>query len=828
MINGGAFAWVYTTGNITYIRFKSNIAGENGGAVYIDISNTSSMINEQKLSDCYFIDNHAKNGGGIYNNNFYRFSEAPLYFRNNSAEENGGAIYCKDFCDLSSIMFISNSAGGNSGAVFCNDNCFFRKDEFINNTAEGIGSAIFSNDYCTFYTSNFTGNSAYDAGAIRCNDFNDFYNLRFYNNTVLNYGGAVVCHSYCNFSNTDFRDNHAFSGSAIYINGNFIIIEDSTLLSNKADPKFEVSDEHLTLTIELSGQNTFLNAIYSWFDPEFDNVVYWNGSVVNTNVAYPVSRSCPGQNVTIEIYDSNGNLVDRLNKQTNREGKIIWDYTYLDVGEYTCKIYHEDDEYLTPFNLSQNLKVGEFGKLESKLYYAHDNGIVNLTQNYTYSIGIDTIESIGIIYSNLEINGNGYTINALNQSFPIYVTYLDDFTVSDCNFVGNLSFSSVGMTHFNFINCNFTNSFGSIKSVDTSTVHLIDCNFENSNPEDYGLNGACEFMQCGNVIIEYCNFTNLHNHYGAIYLEDDNKNLISNCIFTNNTAAFGAAVNAGYLNELVIDNCSFFNNSVNNSGGAIFSSAANLIVNNSLFMYNSAIRGAAIRSDGSKNIFSNSVFLNNKATYYQFTVDVNDNLQAVIVFAGENDYINAIQSRSNAVFENVTYWNGTITNTDIKPPKYISTPGQNITIKIYDRQDNLIETVIEKTNESNRLACSLLNSPSGAYRFVFSHEDDDYYTNSTLFEFNLTRIGPYETVGDFTILQLLIDNANDNDVINLTRNYTYSPEFDTIDFVLINKNNLTINGNGHTINGLNQSRIFEIDAENVTLDSLNFINGTSK
>ena len=828
LVNGGAFAWVYSNGNISHIRFKRNIAGENGGAIYINISNTTAMVNEQMLSNCYFIENHAKNGGAIYNNDSYRFYAEPLYFMNNSAEENGGAVYCKDSCELSNSMFISNSAVGNGGAVFCNDYCLFFNDEFLNNSAEGSAGAVFCNDYCALYKINFTGNSAYDAGAIYSNDYNDFYNLKFNNNTASNYGGALYCHSYSNFSTSEFIGNSAIGGSAIYISGNFNIIEDSTFLSNKAEPTFEITDEHLVLTLALTGENTHINAIYSWFDPEFNNVVYWNGTTSNTDIAVPLSGSCPGINFTIEIYDSNDNLIDRFNRETNGEGKLILDYTYLDVGEYLCKIYHEDDDYFREFNISQNLKVGEFGKLENILHFADDNSIINLTQNYTYSIGFDTIDNIGIEHSNLTINGNGYTINALDQSFPIYITRLDNINISNCNFMGKISFSVVNMTNFNFINCSFINSFASLKCVDTGTVHIIDSSFDNSGFDDSSNDGACEFSQCDNVIIENSNFTNIHNYYGTIFLVNNKANLISGCIFNNNSASSGGAINANYLEDLIIDNCSFFNNSASSSGGAIFCGADNLIVNNSQFMDNSANRGAAIRSDGMNDLYINSVFLNNKAEYSQFKVEVNDDLQALIVFSGENDFINAINSRSQARFENVTYWNGTIANTDISSPKYISNPGVDITIKIYDIHDNLIETVIEKTDKNNRLTYNILDSPSGGYKFVFSHEDDGYYTNSTLFEFNLTRIGGYETVGDFTILQLLIDNANDNDVINLTRDYTYSPELDTIDFILINKNNLTINGNGHTIDALNQSRLFEIDAENVTLENMDFVNGTSQ
>lgn len=65
-LNGGAFTWTFSNGNITNSIFKRNSAAINGGAIYIDISNTSSMIEQQLLTNCNFTQNNAKNGGALY------------------------------------------------------------------------------------------------------------------------------------------------------------------------------------------------------------------------------------------------------------------------------------------------------------------------------------------------------------------------------------------------------------------------------------------------------------------------------------------------------------------------------------------------------------------------------------------------------------------------------------------------------------------------------------------------------------------------------------------------------------------------------------------
>ena len=78
--------------------------------------------------------------------------------------------------------------------------------------------------------------------------------------------------------------------------------------------------------------------------------------------------------------------------------------------------------------------------------------------------------------------------------------------------------------------------------------------------------------------------------------------------------------------------------------------------------------------------------------------------------------------------------------------------------------------------------------------------------------------------GTFTDLEGLI-NSSEN-TLNLSRNYTYS-ESDSMTEGIIIRANLTIEGNGFTINGANALRIFKIYNGDVVIKNLNFINGYS-
>lgn len=82
--------------------------------------------------------------------------------------------------------------------------------------------------------------------------------------------------------------------------------------------------------------------------------------------------------------------------------------------------------------------------------------------------------------------------------------------------------------------------------------------------------------------------------------------------------------------------------------------------------------------------------------------------------------------------------------------------------------------------------------------------------------------------GTFTSLQEKINYAEEGSTISLDKDYTYDEGFNTTG-ILIDKN-LTINGNGHTLNGLSKSRILFImfgikDNNKVVLNNIKFING---
>ena len=74
----------------------------------------------------------------------------------------------------------------------------------------------------------------------------------------------------------------------------------------------------------------------------------------------------------------------------------------------------------------------------------------------------------------------------------------------------------------------------------------------------------------------------------------------------------------------------------------------------------------------------------------------------------------------------------------------------------------------------------------------------------------------------------LTDEINSKDVVDLTHDYKFNNETDDSSGIVISKDNFVLNGNGQTINGNNQVRIFNITANNVTLSNLILTGGNAE
>ena len=83
------------------------------------------------------------------------------------------------------------------------------------------------------------------------------------------------------------------------------------------------------------------------------------------------------------------------------------------------------------------------------------------------------------------------------------------------------------------------------------------------------------------------------------------------------------------------------------------------------------------------------------------------------------------------------------------------------------------------------------------------------------------------TTGESSFSNMADEIENAGTTLDLTKDYTFNNATDNNTGILISKDNFVLNGNGHILDGNNQSRIFNITANNVTLNDLVLINANS-
>ncbi|WP_296885873.1 Ig-like domain repeat protein, partial [uncultured Methanobrevibacter sp.] len=369
--------------------------------------------------------NYKGSGGAIY------FSQSGTVencnFINNTATD-GGAVYFRDKGNVTNCNFTNNKATANrcwGGAVFFWGEGNVRNCNFINNTANPDGGAVYFRDEGNVTNCNFTNNKAIGSRS---------------------WGGAVYFEDDGKVTNCSFTGNKADFGSAIYfykyLPTDTLTISNSIFLNNRANAKdLQVTRNENNITITFTGQNNFLNAIYSRNDTEvtFTNVTYWSAKgISNTgSSAIKPSRSNKeaGQNITVSIV-VNDILVLSEVKVTDENGMIVLD---ISVGEnYFIGVRHDTDSYYTEatYTTSNNIKFNVNVTSQTTT-----NRTVNITAKSNIPNEIIDGKLLFILPNGTEINAtyatNGiwWTLHTFDYvgDYNINATYigLDDVTINN-------------------------------------------------------------------------------------------------------------------------------------------------------------------------------------------------------------------------------------------------------------------------------------------------------------------------------------------------------------------------------------------------------------
>ena len=161
-MNGGGVAFIFASGmtlpkgstintNFNGARIENNIASGNGGALYFENHTDKERGYKININLNYgeLKNNEAKLGGGVYvydeNVNAKQMSGKQLLLDNNTAKDDGGAIYIQGGSLTMAEGTISNNTAKQNGGGICMSNGAFsiQKGDIVNNEASQYGGGLY-------------------------------------------------------------------------------------------------------------------------------------------------------------------------------------------------------------------------------------------------------------------------------------------------------------------------------------------------------------------------------------------------------------------------------------------------------------------------------------------------------------------------------------------------------------------------------------------------------------------------------------------------------------------------------------------------------------
>jgi predicted outer membrane repeat protein len=635
-------------------------------------------------------------------------------------------------------------------------------------------------------------------------------NINFINSNRTGLAGGVISWWGNNgtLENCNFTDNLASSaGGAVLWKGNFGSITNCNFINNTAvtgaavsltdGEGFNPSQPHI-MTVNSDGGALYLsgNNISVDYCNFINNRANFNGGAIKISW---------GNNITV----SNSRF--KNNKAEHSGGAISWNGDNATLINSKFIGNAPNDLFLNSHNVTLNNSrfenescieswyevnctnvtfgpIDTFDDLASLINSTPEGDVLVLDDDYRFINGSNT----GILISkSIIIDGAGHTLdgNRLSRIF-------------------NITADNVIVRNINFINGDAIGSY----------VHT------------YG--GGAVYWQGANGTLENCSFTNnrpysLEIPKEEITTDEGSTVTVYYAVLMDTKSSEGGAIVWNGSNGTVM-NCIFRDNSVDysNLGGAIYWRGNNGKVINSEFYQNSASLGAAIYWQGDNGTLASSILLN------EYEDMRNPHEDELLCWVGNNaTIINSLLVDAVINCTNVTCdyncWGDTIddpnmvfkpngTNNwillNLTPDKTVVTKGEEVTVSLD------LTNLIDKNGQMSKY-----DGLKSSYKAKFIANDTGivkltFFYNQIIFE-----VVPFK-YWDMNILAQKVNETPEGGLLVLDRDYIYVNGSNK--GILISKS-ITIDGNGHTLNGNKLSRMFNISADNVVIKNINFINGNA-
>ena len=554
------------TQNITLENSATQIITINGNGNTINGQNKYQFINISSgnnltLENLTITNYTAEYGGAIYAVNGTNLTVRYCNFTQNTATENGGAIYLFDLIDtnLDRNLFENNKAAEGDSVYSTNDplnnylkNSFLINDDYYNVT---LINCTRTTKKDTFTYLNFliniwdcsevslTSNFTYDNST-------DSSDIEFIEGIPVNNDFHLIGNGYC--------IDGLNTATIFQCNGGNVTIENITLKNSNGTTGGAISISKYVQSLTLNNCNFTDNhadnnggaiGVYdlNYYDYLYAGVTFNNCSFTNNTA---------GGNGGAISHTGVMNHCMFINNTAGGSGGAI---------SHTVSMNH--------CIFINNTAGGSGGAID--LVDSIDN--CTFTNNHAY----DTGGAIFLCNRNTVINNCNFTDNhADNHGGVIFVSrpYIDEnpiiILINNCNFTDNHAESNGGAICIS-------------DNIREHDVTVINCNFTDNHADNHGgaICGCIDFCYLG-VNAENCTFINNSaggNGGACLYPES-----MVHCIFINNSAGG----NGGAMVGPYADNCIFINNTAAYCGGAIYeiinSNCPDGNAENCIFINNSA------------------------------------------------------------------------------------------------------------------------------------------------------------------------------------------------------------------------------------------------
>ncbi len=644
---GGAVA-IVTSGSMNVYGgiFQNNIVNEEftgegateeqrnssqGGAIY--------NFGNLKIYGGTFLGNQAARGGAVYN-----YRTVKIYagtFKDNNATTYGGAI-CQPGSQYARIYLGSEDAGKGNKIIF------------ENNTAAQNGGALYTqkqSSLIVYGETTFTANNALtdNGGAVAAYGVVNFNNTIFAKNTASLRGGAVYLSNsdpelttrFSKFTNCQFTENvakhggavAAYSADATIPEGAIVDILSCDFVSNnsESDGGAVYAGRKSTVTIDdvlFEGNSaTEGGALYVTGESAVD-VSKTKFISNNTNV----TDGCGGA-ITVRSSKLNIDASEFDKNSAEKNGGAIY-VSYIGTSKYnsdvniTNTVFTENNAkkyggaiYSTVHDVEKPENVIEAQKLEFKKNAGLKGGALYLTagsMTYFEDLVFEENSNITILDEDAE-DYNGGAVYLSESVFEINgATFKGNTAKYNGGGLGAYSGSTAILNNVTAIE-NTAVHAGGFAYNSGSTINIYNSNLRKNSSEEAG--GALSLHSLGttNVYKTIFEENTAGTHGGGAYVYTEaSKTLFQDCSFVKNSAVkYGGAIYASKASILDAFNITATENTANN-GGVLYETTTDTVVNlNGITVSgNTASKGPVIFGNTTKAILNL-----NKANYVDSDVE---------------------------------------------------------------------------------------------------------------------------------------------------------------------------------------------------------------